>query len=38
MFIHDEIFLPSSVIHSHEARIATIGKNPGAKATGGEGG
>jgi hypothetical protein len=38
VFIRDEIFLPSSVIHSPEARIATVGANPGAKVTGDEGG
>jgi hypothetical protein len=38
MFIRDEIFLPSSVIHSPEAWIAMAGANPGAKATSGEGG
>jgi hypothetical protein len=38
VFIRDEIILPSSVIHSPEARIATVDANPDAKVTGVEGG
>jgi hypothetical protein len=38
VFICDEIFLPSSIIHSPETRIATTGMNQGAKVTGSEGG